>query len=230
MYFVFLFFGELFALFLLSRSLTRHISYLLHRVTHNKTATIYSLAFLFLPGTAIHEVAHYLMAHLVFVPAGKLELMPKLDEHGVKLGSVAIARTDPVRRALIGVAPFLFGTAIILITLFYAVTDNTKSNPWLLLLAGYIVFEIGNTMFSSRKDMEGTLELLIALLVIGVLLYFVGFRLPAYDYNTSFSESVINLFQTGSIFLTIPLFIDVVVIIVLKLIISLSNRNNHRAF
>lgn len=224
MIYVYTFFIGLLVLFLLSRMLTRSLSYLLHFLTRSRQMTVYILAFLFMPGTIIHEVAHYLMAHLLFVPVGSMELMPRLDEKGgVKLGSVQIARTDPFRRALIGVAPFLFGTLIILLTLWY--TQGT-GDPWLLILIGYIVFEIGNTMFSSRKDMEGTLELLITVIIVGVILYFTGFRLPSVDYRSLFTESVVSLFRTGTFFIAIPIVIDVVVIVILRVFISLIHRKH----
>src|SRR5438046_2523954 len=120
---VMLFFGELFLLFLLSRQLTRSLSYLFYRLTKSKQMTIYLLAVVFLPGTLVHELSHYFMAVVLFVHAEGLEVVPKLQEHGVKLGSVGIARTDPLRRLLIGMAPFLFGTVIILIS-FYAASVN----------------------------------------------------------------------------------------------------------
>src|SRR5471030_284135 len=115
---VLLFLGELFFLFLLSQRLTRSLSFFFYKVTKSKKITILLLALLFLPGTFIHELAHYLMAIILFVHAEGLELIPKIQEHDVKLGSVQIERTDPFRRLLIGMAPFLFGTSILLSLLY----------------------------------------------------------------------------------------------------------------
>ncbi len=226
MLYVLFFFVELFLLFLLSRILTKSISYLVHFVIRSKTITIYVMGILFMPGTLVHEVSHYLMARFVFVPAGKLELVPHLDEHGVKLGSVAIAKTDPFRRVIIGVAPFLFGTAIILITLFYTAKDGIPNNPWQIFLIGYIVFEIGNTMFSSRKDMEGALGLFLGLVIVVIVLYFIGLRLPDIDPKIVFPYWTEGVFRTGSIFLLVPLVIDVVVIVFLKGIIALFQKRH----
>lgn len=213
---ILLFFSELFALFLLSRLLTRDLSSLLFRLTHSKSITIAILSFLFLPGTIVHEVSHYLMAHLVFVPAGKLEVVPKMEERGVKLGSVAIARTDPFRRLFIGIAPFLIGTIIILITLFYVINYDLLDAPLAVFVTGYILFEVGNTMFSSRKDMEGALELLLAVLILFAITYFLGFHLSSFNPETLLPDSVIQMFTTGSRLLLIPLAIDIVVIAALR--------------
>src|SRR5690606_2967609 len=113
---------------------------------------------------------------------------------GVKMGSVAIGHTDPVRRALIGMAPFFWGTTILLMILFAFQSFGGIDNIWITIITGYVVFEISNTMFSSRKDMEGTLELFLALLVVLLLFYFLGFRFPEIDLNRIITEDVVNLF------------------------------------
>lgn len=210
---VLLFFAELFFLFLLSRELTRSLSYLFYKLTRNATATIYLLAILFLPGTFVHELAHYFMAVVLFVHAEGLELIPKLHEHGVKLGSVQIAHTDPFRRLFIGMAPFLFGTVIIFGLLYAAVSQQMLSHVWFIILLGYVVFEIGNTMFSSRKDMEGALELLIGVFIVLLFLYFLGFRASSLHIDTFFAHPLVqSLFQKGCLFLSFPLLLDIVVV------------------
>src|SRR5258708_2029001 len=106
MFFAFLFFAELFLLFLMSRTLTRLLSSFLFRLTRSKKLTIYTLSVLFFPGTLIHELSHAVMAGILFVPVAHMEFIPKIEEGGVKLGSIAVAKTDPLRRLLIGMAPF----------------------------------------------------------------------------------------------------------------------------
>jgi hypothetical protein len=53
---------EIFGLFFLSRMLTRTISHLIHSFTGSTKSIVYGVAFLFLPGTLIHELAHFFMA------------------------------------------------------------------------------------------------------------------------------------------------------------------------
>ena len=216
---ILLFLVELFFLFLLSREVSKSLSFLFYRLTKSKNITIYLLAIIFLPGTFIHELAHYFMAIILVVHAEGLELIPKIQEHGVKLGSVHIEHTDPFRRFLIGMAPFLFGTTIILGSLYLAQAHNIFQNTWLTILLGYIVFEIGNTMFSSRKDMEGALELLIGILVIMSFLYFLGFRISTLEINSFFSQpSIAKLFQQGCLFVAAPIAIDLSIIGLLKIL------------
>lgn len=216
MLFVFAFFIELFLLFLLSKSLTRHISLLFHRLTRSKRVTVYLLAILFLPGTIIHEAAHYLMAKLTLVPVGNMYIIPQLQGNDVILGSVSHARIDPIRRFLIGAAPFLFGTIIILSTLFATVQYDLLNNNLILILVGYIVFEVGNTMFSSKKDMEGSLELFLIIIVLLAVAYFLGIKPPSF--SDTVQIQITQVFQKASFFVAIPLVVDSLIIVTLKLV------------
>ena len=212
MYLVFL--GELLLLFLLSKKLINYISQLLFWITKSKSITCYVLALLFLPGTFIHEVSHYCMAKILFVKTWGMTLIPEIEKTGIKLGSVQISKSDPIRRFLIGAAPFFFGILIIIGALFAVFHYSFYENPLLYVLAGYVVFEVGNTMFSSRKDMEGAITLLLFCILLGFLLYFFGFRAPLYEI-TPYTSS---LLLQAEIFLSIPLSIDIGVIILLSII------------
>ncbi len=212
-----LFLVELFVLFLLSRTLTRTLSYSLYHITRSKKLAVHVMAALFFPGTLIHELSHAFMAMLLRVHVGHMEFVPKIEGDKVKLGSVLIARTDFLRRFLIGAAPFLTGTAILLGVLFYAAHNQLFGNYQIVILLGYIVFEIGNTMFSSHKDMEGTVELLLTLLIITLIFYFLGVRLPAFSPDIIFNQPLVkNVLEKGCLFLLLPIAIDIVVIGLLK--------------
>src|ERR1700722_1998592 len=121
MLFFTLFFIELLILFLLSRNLSRALSHFLYRISKSKNFTITILAILFLPGTIIHEFSHAIAARLLGVSVGTMEFMPQIEGEHVKLGSVQVAHSDPIRRFFIGAAPFLFGTLIMLGLIFYFV-------------------------------------------------------------------------------------------------------------
>jgi len=212
-----LFFLELVILFLLSKNLTRVLSYFFYRFTKSKQFTISAIAFLFFPGTLLHEISHALAAGILGVHVGEIEFMPKLDGEHVKLGSVQIAHTDPFRRFLIGAAPFFIGTLIMLSILFYTVQNQFFNNYFIVALVGYFVFEIGNTMFSSRKDMEGALELFVAIIIIVIALFLLGLRLPTLNPNIIFGQPLFQeVFRKGSIFLLVPLAIDAVVILLFR--------------
>jgi hypothetical protein len=212
-----IFICELFLLFALSKKLTNLLFNFFHRITKSIKLSTYFLSILFLPGTLIHELSHALMATLLFTHVGKMDLIPKLAGNNLKLGSVEIGKTDPIRRLFIGMGPFLFGTMIIICIFYLGAFYQLFTNQIFIIAAGYAVFEIGNTMFSSNKDMEGALEVVIAILVITLILYLIGVRFPAFNpdlvtQNTLFQE----IFQKASLYLAIPISIDLIIIIFLK--------------
>jgi hypothetical protein len=219
MFLVFVFIAELLILFFLSKTLTSLLFAFFHKLTRNNKISIYLMSFLFLPGTLIHEISHAAMAVLLFVPVEKMEFWPQLNTEGLKLGSVKIAKTDPIRRVLIGSAPFLFGTAVLIGVFFYAVTNNIFEFKLSVIVISYLAFEIGNTMFSSKKDLEGALELILTLTFIIATLYFAGLRVPEINPNLLFENPVFKeTFQKAVLYLTAPIGIDLILISILKLL------------
>lgn len=200
---------EIVLLFFLSRSISKTLSRFL---------SINILSFLFLPGVIIHELSHMLIAVVLFVRAGNMEFTPKTTSSGLKLGSVEIARTDPIRRAVIGFAPVFMGLVLI-ISIVYFFTYNFSffqdKSIYITILAisaiVYLLFAVSNTMFSSKRDMEGTIEIIIALLIIVILLYFLGLRVPL-SWVLAVLESNIELFRKASIFLLAPIMIDLAIL------------------
>jgi hypothetical protein len=157
------------------------------------------------------------MAGLLGVPVGEIEFMPKVEGDHVKLGSVQIAHSDPLRRFLIGAAPFVIGTLILLGILFYTVQNHFFGNYFLIFLVGYLVFEIGNTMFSSKKDMEGALELFGTIIILFIVFYLLGLRLPTFNPNLILGQPLFQeVFKQGSIFLLVPLALDTIVILLFQ--------------
>jgi len=205
-----LYFAEIFTLYFLSRKVIKLLFIFFYKLTHNKNLTVWIFSILFLPGTIIHELSHFLMAVALFVPVGKFEIFPEIIDEGIKLGSVAIAKTDPIRRLFIGAAPFIFGNLIIFFTLYIPTQNNLLENWLYYLIIGYIVFQIGNTMFSSKKDLEGAWKALVIFAAIFTSLFILRINI-----NWSFATSVnfINIIQKACLFLGLPIVIDTLIII-----------------
>lgn len=218
------FFVLLLLLFGSAQLTSQSLTALFHRVVRNHEASVRILAVLFLPGVIIHELAHALMAWLLFVPVGRMEFMPQIDGDRVKLGSVQIGKTDPARRMLIGIAPVLAGLAM-LFTLLYCFLPRQLAFSQNIILPSlvlfYAVFVIGNTMFSSRRDLEGSFSFLIALVIALVVLYIAGIRIPESVLQFLASEQVQSLFYSGSIFLAIPLIINILIIFVVRVLFGI---------
>lgn len=214
-YFVLLFI-EIVILFLLSRSISKALS---------KFMPISLLSFILLPGVIIHELSHFFIAVILFVSVGDMEFAPKKNGNGVKLGSIEIAKTDPIRRSIIGFAPVFVGIMIIIgmvylfsINVLFFQNNNLYIFIAVILVLIYLLFAIANTMFSSPRDMEGTAEILIALLIILGAAYILGFRFSLPDLDKIFTREFIGVIQKSTIFLLAPIAIDISILGILKLV------------
>lgn len=173
-----LFLVQIAVIFYTTRRVTNALFIFFHRKTHSEFMASWLLGLIYLPGTLLHELSHFLTAIALLLPVGELSLLPevkKLDDAGryyVKLGHVTFGHKDYLRSSLVGIAPFLTGLAF-----FYAVfsfnifpTDNILIN----ILGAYILFSVSSSMFSSKKDMQGTL-IFIPIIILTVSLL-IGFR------------------------------------------------------
>lgn len=219
-----IFVAEILLLFVFARSLTNNLARLLFKISRSRHFTFNTLAVIFLPGTLIHEIAHMLVAGIMFVPSGDISIFPEIDGDEVKFGSVKIAQTDPIRRFIIGVAPVLLGLFLILAILFFGQQFLSGQTPWWqITLVILLIFEIANTMFSSKKDMEGALVLFgVILIILGLLfaaLYFTNTLTPILNWVTTINfPSLADLFKKSSMFLLIPLGIDLSLISIAKIL------------
>ncbi len=188
--------GELVILYFLSRWLSERMFMFFLLLTRSRPAAISFLLVLEFPGTAIHELSHLFTAEILGVRTGKLSLEPesiRTDPStalgtSITSGSVMIAETDPFRRYAIGLAPVFIGilalTAISyftpgLVTSVFSSHITFYQNPdfYWLLLVGYCLFAISNTMFSSPADLKGFIPFCIVLTVFVVAFYFTGIRI-----------------------------------------------------
>lgn len=206
--------GLLALLFLLSRALSQHLGILIYKLTgHDHEWTVRIMAFLFMPGTVVHEFAHAAVASGLGVYVGDIDLLPKVEGKYVKLGTVQIAQTDPFRRFFIGVAPIVLGLVVIFLILFLFQKFEPEFAWWGIVFGYYIIFEIGNGMFSSRRDMEGAVELLIALIVVAGVLYLLGVRFSL-DWLQNFIISASSFFEFASWAIAKIVALDILLIII----------------
>lgn len=144
----------------------------------NFAKTLYFL--IFFPGVVIHELAHFFAASILLVPTGEISIFPEEK----KIGSIKIAKTDPIREAIIGLAPTIIGTAVILVIFLmplnlppeilgfrklFTLLKEPKKLFWL-----YLIFAINNTMFASESDRRSFLGFLALIVLIVSSLYLFG--------------------------------------------------------
>jgi hypothetical protein len=202
---------ELLALFIFSKHIGLQISRFLSNLTNHHKISGLMLALIFLPGTILHELSHYLMAVILRVRAVNFTLLPKIGQDNIVLGSVGIVHSDPLRRFLIGIAPIILGVAILFFSISYLINSSLSFASIYGLLIYYAIFTISNTMFSSKADLEGAGKLLfvVGLIILGI--YLLGFK-PQID----MFKDWLFLNQAQKILL-IPIGLDFLALLILSL-------------
>ena len=185
----------------------------------SRNSSVKILAFIFLPGTLLHELSHFLAAEGLGVRAGGFTILPKDEGRGIKMGSVKVEKTDPIRSFFIGIAPLVTGILFLSAIFFgieYAQSQNLPFRFELILYVagGYSLFVIVNMMFSSKKDLEACVEFIGFLIIISCVLFFWGGDIWIYIQNVFEKEVVMQVLRLLSWILLFPIGINVSVIIV----------------
>ncbi len=175
----------------LKRWITAHVQGVAFLLTGNPRVAMWLFWVLFLPGTLLHELSHWLTAFLLGVKTGRFSLWPQMKKGGeLQMGSVQVELSDPFRHSLIGLAPLIFGTLAVLLigqgllnlgrlgTAFNSgdVEQIIEAVARLLLVPDvwlwlYLIFAISNAMLPSASDRESWRTVLIYLgLTLGLAL------------------------------------------------------------
>jgi hypothetical protein len=174
----------------LQRWLHQHIQGFGLILTGNPRSGLRLLFYLLLPGVILHELSHYLVAKLLFVPTGKFHIgLRNLRARQVTLGSVSIERVDPLRESLIGAAPFIFGVGAIWMIAAWGFDvwhPNLASvglmlqrivqyaDDWTTWLDVYLVFAVSTAMIPSESDRAPWGPVLTMFSVIVACLFVLG--------------------------------------------------------
>lgn len=157
------------------------------------------------------------------VSVGEINLMPEIREEGVKLGHVGIQKTDPIRRAIIGFAPVFVGLGMLIGIIYFANSQFFEKGIypfWLIAVLFYLEVVIGNTMFSSRKDLEGTLGVVVVIVAILGALYLLGFENFFVFLKNNLIDNRQGFYQNFAYFLAIPVIGDIIVYLLAKLLVK----------
>jgi hypothetical protein len=225
-------------LLFLKRWINRHVQGLSLLLVGDNDLAMFLYFVLFLPGILLHELSHWLMAKLLGVRTGKVSIWPSQRKAGrqMRLGSVKVGRTDPVRNSLIGLAPLLSGILVIFligdwILGLSAIGAIFLSGEWSTLWGGlvayvqvpdfwlwlYLIFAVSNAMLPSETDRQSWRPVLIFWGVVAVLLYLVGWvpQIP---------DAIAEWFLTAIGYLAYAFGLTVVVDVVFIVIIAVLER------
>lgn len=186
-------------LYLTRTWLTREISRLVHHLGGNRRSTIIFWSIIFLPGTVIHEISHFLIAALTGARTGKIEIFPEFIEDnendgGVALGSVQTQKLNPIQGFLIGLAPFFSGLGL-LIWLSQPIQDSFFTKDYFnFAIYLYLFFVIANSFFPSWADIRQTLPLVALFISTVVIFSLIGISLN-FQISTNTQNFIKNFSQ-----------------------------------
>lgn len=192
---------SLVVLYFSQKILLRQFVRLVNRFGGSRKALIVLWSIVFLPGTVIHELSHFLFAILVGARTGKIEVFPEFledddGEGGVALGYVQTQKLNPVQGVLVGLAPFIVGVALLVWISTAIQSSYLTASVSSLVLQGYLFFTISNSFFPSRSDLNHAIPAGITIVIIAVILWLVGVQ---FSYTPS--QQVLSLMQT--VFITL---------------------------
>ncbi len=193
-------------IFIFSKKVANELFIFVYRLTKHKKTASYFLALLYFPGTVIHEFSHFFAAALLFLPLGEINLIPEVNDDGIKLGSVSYVRKDFVRGLLVGIAPFFSG-----LFFFYVLSrlDLTILSLWIRLIISYFMIVISSAMFSSKKDLADLVFFLPFLGIVGIVLYIFRIDIISPLFNPIISSPFLSFFEKINVFLLLSGMINV---------------------
>jgi hypothetical protein len=180
-------------LVLTERWIHRHLQGTMLLLTGDREIAVMLYALPLMPGILFHEVSHALVAKILGVRVGRVSIRPKLADERIRLGFVPVEETDVVRASLIGLAPLLTGSAVILLIGYLAFDISAMQQAfieadWATLVASfagmlkapdiwlwlYLIFAISNTMLPSQSDRESWMPVILFLVLAVALVWFAG--------------------------------------------------------
>ncbi len=184
-------------LLLMQRWIHRHLHGVSMLLTRRADWAVVIYSLILLPGVFLHELSHWVVATLLGVRTGSFSIIPRRQPDGsIVLGYVEYYKErslGPVRESLVGGAPLIVGTAVILLIGYkiFAVTDLTvaiqsgdiaqltqamqqtlAANDVFVWL--YLLFAISNAMMPSPADRRAWPGFLLTVGVVVLALYLLG--------------------------------------------------------
>ncbi len=180
-------------LLLADRWIHRHLQGVMFLLSNDEEIALWLYAIILLPGVLLHELSHALVAAIVGVKIGRINILPRRVGKRIQLGFVPVQETDFIRASLIGAAPLLFGGLAVIIVGYNVfgtpeVIAALTAQDWLAALTelsaafhapdawiwAYLVFAIGNTMLPSRSDIHAWPFLGFAAAILATIVLLLG--------------------------------------------------------
>jgi hypothetical protein len=228
----------------LRRWVEAHVQGVAFLLTGHPALALWLFFFIFLPGTLVHELSHWLAAKLLVVPTGRIAIWPQSKGDGsVWLGAIEVARTDPLRSSLIGLAPLVSGSLLVAAIGAHlqldALGSSLISGNWELIAQDlsrstsladfwiwlYLLFAIANRMLPSPADREPWKPLIIFLALIGLIVVAAGWT-P--QLSPDLRDAILNLVGFLLYAFALTAAIDLLVALLIGLLEGLAVLVLHR--
>jgi hypothetical protein len=231
-------------LLLMQRWIHTHLHGVSLLMTGKSERALIVYALILLPGVLVHELSHWIVATLVGVRTGTFSVIPRTQPDGtVQLGYVEYykGRTlGPIRESLIGGAPLLVGTTLILLIgyrifnipdlslaiqsgdvriLTAALNQVYSTNDFLVWL--YLLFAISNAMMPSRSDRRAWPVFIIIMVALALILYLLGIEGVIF---AGLSDVATTVFGYLGLALSLSIGVDIVFMVVIAAIEGLISR------
>jgi hypothetical protein len=203
-------------------------------LTDHNLVAVYLFQVLLLPGVLLHEASHYFMAQLVGVRVRKVSFRPEIQRDKIQMGAVVMDQPDFVRSLLIGLAPLVVGSIVIVLVgrnvfdvdrvieaatngnsgaLINAIRDAFSVNDaWIWF---YLIFAVSNAMLPSESDRSAMWPMLTFIGIIGMALFLAGWG-PALI--SRLAEPVETALSMLVVAFGTTLFVDIVFLALLALL------------
>ena len=209
----FLFITSIFILYFVSRYMLTELFHFLHLFIRRRDVIFSTIAVIFLPGTILHELSHYIAATILFLQVGEVHIMPTWKENHLQLGRVTYKKTDVVRSIIVGVAPF-FG-ALFFFWFVGAFHLFPHTHMIITLIFGYLLFSVSANMFSSRQDLVDLIYIIPLCLIAGTVFYITNIKISV-AFPEVWLQNTADLLQRINIYITICIAIHVIMILIFK--------------
>ncbi len=177
-------------IYIISRLILKELFLFLRKFFQTDYPVFLLVSFIFLPGTIIHETAHFITALFLILPVKSMTIFPKWDSNEIKLGEVTFIKKDFLRTILVGIAPVFFGIGI-LFSLFYF-NIYPANNIGLNIVYSYLIFSISANMFSSKQDLKDLVLIVPVILLLIVIFYVFDIKINMSSINVIMNK--VNLY------------------------------------
>jgi hypothetical protein len=145
------------------------------------------------PGIFVHELSHWVVALLLGARPSTPQVQLKINRSSVELGSVSTIKVGALRGSLIGAAPLLGGTLVILLLADLAfgvrLSPDRSAAEGLASVLGnlgryarapdawvwvYCIFAVSNSMLPSPADRQEWRQVLVVLALVSAVVVFLG--------------------------------------------------------